>query len=226
MRGLFVTGTDTGCGKTQVATALIRGLRARGLRVAGFKPVAAGAEHRDGLLQNDDALALGRASGLSLPYAAVNPYCFAPPVSPHLAAAEAGETIDPEVIVAAAAALAARSDMLIVEGAGGWLVPLGPGLDLADLVPALGLPVVLVVGLRLGCLNHARLSEQAIRASGARLFGWIGSQVDPQMARLNGNITTLEDRLSSPCLGILPHPQSNTRLEPARRLDLDACLTV
>jgi dethiobiotin synthetase len=224
MRGLFVTGTDTGCGKTQVATALIQGLRQRGLRVAGFKPVAAGAEWHDGILQNDDALALSAASELALPYATVNPYCFAPPVSPHLAAAEVDTSIRLEQVRAAAEALAAHSDLLIAEGAGGWLVPLGPALDMPDLVRVLGLPVLLVVGLRLGCLNHARLSELAIRDSGARLLGWVGSQIDPQMARLNENIATLQRRLSAPCLGVLGHPKSNTRLERPLPLDLDACL--
>lgn len=206
--GVFITGTDTDCGKTFVAVRLIRELRAQGVRAVGFKPVAAGARWCDGYLRNDDTLALMAASDLDLPYREVNPYCLEPAIAPHLAAAEAGVSIDPAVILAARARLAARCDFLVVEGAGGWRVPLGPGLDMQALALALGLPVLLVVGLRLGCLNHALLSEQAIEASGARLLGWIGSQVDPQMRRLDANIATLCERLSAPCLGIMLHPAS------------------
>lgn len=204
-RGVFVTGTDTGCGKTHTSVALIRALRAQGLRVAGFKPVAAGADWRDGELRNDDASALLAASGLGLPYAAVNPYCFAPAIAPHLAAAEAQVTISFDPIHAAFEQVRAASDFVVVEGAGGWRVPLGAGFDIQGLALALGLPVVLVVGLRLGCLNHALLSEQVINSSGAKLLGWVGSQVDPGMPRLQENIATLETALSVPCLGILPY---------------------
>jgi len=219
--GVFVTGTDTDCGKTRVSVALILQLREQGIRVAGFKPVAAGGDWRDGKMRNDDALALRAASGLDTPYATLNPYCFAPPISPHLAAAQAGETIEVGPIRAACAELAADCDFLVVEGAGGWRVPLGRELDIQGLALELGLPVLLVVGLRLGCLNHALLSEQAILQSGARLLGWIGSQVDPAMARLNENIATLRSGLSTPCLGILAHPDSQAILEPALPLALE-----
>ncbi|MCP5429126.1 MAG: dethiobiotin synthase [Chromatiaceae bacterium] len=204
-RGVFVTGTDTGCGKTHTSMALIHALRDQGLRVAGFKPVAAGADWHDGELRNDDASALLAASGLDLPYAAVNPYCFAPAIAPHLAAAEAQVTISFGSILAAFEKVRAASDFVVVEGAGGWRVPLGPGFDIQGLALALGLPVILVVGLRLGCLNHALLSEQAIKASGAALLGWVGSQVEPGMPRLQENIATLEVELSAPCLGVLLH---------------------
>lgn len=207
--GFFVTGTDTDCGKTHAAVALISTLRARGLRVSGFKPVAAGASLCDGKLQNDDALALLRASGLPLAYDDVNPYCFGPAVAPHLAAAEAGALIELTRIEAAFGRLAAVSDRVVVEGAGGWRVPLGGSLDIQALACALGLPVVLVVGLRLGCLNHALLTEQAIRASGVDLAGWIGSPVDPGMARRDANVLTLRERLEAPCLGILPYGQAH-----------------
>ena len=203
MRGLFVTGTDTDCGKTRVAVAIIRRLRADGLRVAGFKPVAAGAEQgRDGL-RNTDALALAAASGLDVPYERVNPYCFAPPIAPHIAAAESGVTIDPGCLRAVFDELALSCDLVVVEGAGGWRVPLGPGCDIQSLALALELPVVLVVGLRLGCLNHAQLSEQSILASGACLLGWIGSAIDPDMARRSENLVALDGLLQSPCLGVL-----------------------
>jgi dethiobiotin synthetase len=223
-RGIFVTGTDTDCGKTEVALALVRGLRERGIRAAGFKPVAAGADWRDGKLQNADALALKAVGAGEFPYPTINPYCFEPAVAPHLAAAEAGVGIDVDTVVSACATLTSACDFVVAEGAGGWRVPLAQGLDMQGLALALGFPVVLVVGLRLGCLNHALLSEQAIRASGAPLLGWIGSQVDPAMARLNGNTETLIAQLSVPCLGILPHPSSQRKLDAEIALDLDALL--
>ncbi len=213
MRGLFVTGTDTDCGKTRVAVAIIRRLRADGLRVAGFKPVAAGAEPGPGGLRNADALALAAASGLGLPYELVNPYCFAPPIAPHIAAAEAGTAIDPDRLLAAFDRLAPSCDLVVVEGAGGWRVPLGAGFDIQALALALRLPVVMAVGLRLGCLNHARLTEQAILASGAALAGWIGSAVDPDMARRSENLDALAELLDSPCLGVLGYAT-----EPAEEL--------
>jgi dethiobiotin synthetase len=217
-RGLFVTGTDTGCGKTFVARALLRHLRVQGVRAVGFKPVAAGAAWRDGLLLNDDALALIAASGLDLPYAAVNPYCFESAVAPHLAAEAQGVEISAPAILAALDALRMAHDFVVVEGAGGWRVPLSPTLDIAGLARMLDLPVLLVVGLRLGCLNHALLSEQVIRDSGVRLAGWVGSQVEPDMVCLNENVATLVDRLAVPCLGVLTHPDWPGRLAPPRPL--------
>jgi dethiobiotin synthetase len=224
MRGVFVTGTDTGCGKTHVATALISRLRDTGLRVTAFKPVAAGARSSDGKLRNDDALALRAATGLGLGYGAVNPYCFAPPIAPHLAAAEAGVRIDPAAVVAALDDLDKAGDFVVAEGAGGWRVPLAPGLDVQALVSMLGLPVVLVVGLRLGCLNHALLTEQAIRASGVPLLGWIGTQVDPAMQRMRENLQTLQALLHGPCLGVLTHPGATAVADCARPLVVDALL--
>lgn len=223
-RGVFITGTDTDCGKTHVATALIRALRERGLRVAGFKPVAAGADSHDGNLRNDDALALIEAATLDLPYERVNPYCFAPAVSPHLAAEEAATVIELAPIRHAFDRLAGQRDFVVVEGAGGWRVPLGPDLDGQDLALALGLPVILVVGLRLGCLNHALLSEQVILASGATLLGWVGNRIDPQMARQRQNLDTLAQRLGVPCLGILPHVAAGAVPGARSGLDIDALL--
>jgi dethiobiotin synthetase len=214
MQGVFVTGTDTGCGKTRVAGLLIRSLRERGVQVAGFKPVAAGAVRRDGILQNDDALALAEASGLDLPYTLINPYCFAAPVSPHLAAADVGATIDLRRIREATNRLAAAADFLVVEGAGGWRVPLGPDLDMQDLARELGYPVVLVVGLKLGCLNHALLTAQVIRDSGLPLTGWIGNRIDPDMSHVDENVMTLKQRLGAPCLGVLPFVADGVELAP------------
>ncbi len=224
MRGVFVTGTDTGCGKTHVAAALITVLRKAGLRVTAFKPIAAGARYCDGNLRNDDALALRAATGLGLHYGAVNPYCFEAPIAPHLAAAEAAVRIDPAVVVAALDDLDKTGDFVVAEGAGGWRVPLAPGLDIQALALTLRLPVVLVVGLRLGCLNHALLTEQAIRASGVPLSGWIGTQVDPAMQRMRENLQTLQALLHAPCLGVLTHPEAATVADCARPLVLDALL--
>ena len=204
MKGLFLTGTDTDCGKTRVAVALVHALRAAGYQVAPFKPVAAGAERRSAGRRNADAETLIAACGGGWDYGLVNPYCFASPVSPHLAAAEAGEVVDATVLRGAAEQLAAQADLLLVEGAGGWLAPLGSGINIEDLALALGLPVVLVVGLRLGCLNHAQLSADRIRRSGAGLAGWIGSMIDSGMARRRENIAALRNRLPTPCLGCLP----------------------
>lgn len=225
MPGVFVTGTDTGCGKTLISTLLIRALRKRGLRVAGFKPIAAGAAECDGVLQNDDALALAAAAGLDLPYAQINPYCFASPVSPHLAAAEEGVVVDPAVVRAARDRLAAVADYLVAEGAGGWRVPLGDDLDIQDLALELRLPVILVVGMRLGCLNHALLSAQAIRASGAELAGWVANAVDPAMSHFEGNLATLRSRLAVPCLGVVPHLDFGAPSHDVPdRLDIDPLL--
>lgn len=218
--GLFVTGTDTESGKTYVSRTLVKVLRDSGFRVAGFKPIAAGAEVRDGKLRNDDALTLMSEGGLDLPYEQINPYCFAPPVAPHLAASDVDVVIDPAAILAAFRALAEQSDAVIAEGAGGWLVPLSQGYDMADLALMLGLPVVMVVGLRLGCLNHARLTEQMIRARGAKLAGWVGSQVDPNMSRVDENLKSLDELLLSPCLGVLAHPEASEAVSLARPITL------
>jgi len=207
--GLFVTGTDTGCGKTEVSLGLMHWLRAQGLRVAGMKPVASGAALTPEGLRNEDALRLQRQASSAPSYAQVNPYAFATPVAPHLAADQAGVSIDLPVIRNAWQGLADLADVVLVEGVGGWRVPLGKGLELSDLVRALDLPVVLVVGLRLGCLNHALLSAESILASGARLLGWVANSVDPEMLLPQENIAALAERLPAPCLGQVPwlvHP--------------------
>lgn len=201
VRGYFVTGTDTGVGKTRVAVALIHALRARGLRVAGMKPVAAGAA--PGAL-NEDVVALRTASNVEAPLEDVNPYAFDAPIAPHIAAAAAGVRIDIERIAAACARLAARADAVVVEGAGGWRVPLDAETDMADLAVRLGLPVVLVVGLRLGCLNHARLTAEAVRARGLPWAGWIGNRLEAAMPHEVENVAALRARLPGPCLGIQP----------------------
>jgi dethiobiotin synthetase len=200
-RGWFVTGTDTGVGKSRASCALLYALRARHTRCVGMKPVAAGAEpDACGALQNDDVLALRAASSFRVPPTLDNPVLLPDPMSPHLAAARAGRVIDIEAIAAAYRALAAQADVVVVEGAGGFLVPLSPAHTGADLAAALGLPVILVVGLRLGCLNHALLTRDAIAARGLPLAGWIASRLDPAMPGQDGNLDYLRAQLGAPLL--------------------------
>ena len=222
-RGLFVTGTDTEVGKTWVSVALIAALRARGLSVAAMKPIASGGE-RDaaGRLVNEDALALQAAIGGTLDYAQINPYVFEPPIAPHLAAAEAGVALSLERLAAQAQDLAAGADIVVVEGVGGWAVPLDERHSVADLARALGWPVVLVVGLRLGCLNHALLTAQAIEAAGLSLAGWVANAIDPGFERVEANLGTLRARLAAPLLGHLPHAPGAAPGELGAYLQLDA----
>lgn len=203
--GVFVAGTDTGIGKTAVSAALLAALNRGGRRAVGMKPVASGCARGPDGLRNDDARLLIAHSAGAPDYAQVNPYALPEAVAPHLAALGAGVEIRLDPIVAGFAALSTSADCVIVEGVGGWAVPLSPVLMQADLVRALRLPVILVIGLRLGCLNHALLSARAIEADGCRLIGWIGNRIDPAMARADDNIATLRDRLAVPCLGLLPH---------------------
>lgn len=202
---LFITGTDTGIGKTRVACRLIAALRARGLVVAGMKPVASGCAITPDGLRNEDALALRMATGLDVDYATLNPYAFREPIAPHLAASDAGTPVETSRIATAHAQLAARADAVVVEGVGGWAAPLGAQLDQADLVRTLDLHVILVVGLRLGCISHARLTARAITADGCRLAGWIGNRIDPAMDRVDDNIDTLRACIDAPLLGIVGH---------------------
>lgn len=202
--GLFVTGTDTGCGKTEISLGLMRQLQERGLRTLGMKPVAAGCERTADGLRNADALRLQAQGSSVLAYEKVNPYAFEPPIAPHLAGAQAGRPVELAEILSAYQGLAASAERVVVEGVGGWRVPLGADFDVADLARALGLPVLLVVGLRLGCLNHALLSAEAILDSGCTLAGWVGNRVDPQMLLPEENLAALAERLAVPCLGVVP----------------------
>ena len=203
-RGIFITGTDTGVGETIVAAALARGLVAQGERVAVMKPVASGSDRTAEGVRNDDALTLIAASNVEAPYDRVNPYCFEPAISPHIAAEEACIAVDTAHIRRNFDALAAVADLVIVEGAGGWLAPIGPHISIKDIVMALDLPVVLVVGVRLGCINHARLTKLAIESHGARLAGWIANTIDPAMPRRKENLETLTRELGEPPLAVVP----------------------
>jgi dethiobiotin synthetase len=202
--GLFVTGTDTEVGKTLVSVSLVRALVAHGLRVAVMKPIASGSMQTPDGLRNADALALAEASNVQLPYAAINPYCFEPSISPHIAAEEAGIEVRLSLIRDRFEALASGADVVVVEGAGGWYAPVNELQSMADLPRLLDIPVLLVVGLRLGCLNHALLSWKAIEASGAQLGGWVANCIDPRLERKEANLSTLERKLGCEPLAVFP----------------------
>lgn len=204
-RSYFITGTDTGVGKTLVSCALLHALRARFGRAVGMKPVAAGADATpEGALINEDVTALRGASNVQVDPRLDNPYIFAAPVSPHIAARLAGAYIELDVLVQRYHALAAQADAVVVEGAGGFCVPLNDTQTSADLAQRLALPVVLVVGLRLGCLNHALLTQEAIVSRGLTLAGWVANRIDPTMASTADNIDTLRARLAAPMLADVP----------------------
>jgi dethiobiotin synthetase len=207
MMGCFVTGTDTGVGKTLVSAGLLYTLARHHPRVVGMKPVAAGLVPWGDDWACEDALALRSASTLAVAPALDNPVLLPDPLSPHIAAARAGVQIDIAAIVRSYQALAAQADAVVVEGAGGFLVPLTDTLTGADLAQALRLPVVLVVGLRLGCLNHALLTAEAIRARGLPLAGWVANRVDPAMEAADENIAYLRARLGAPLLAEVPYQE-------------------
>lgn len=212
-QGYFVTGTDTGVGKTTVSCALLRAFAAQGKKAVGMKPVVAGSENG----RWHDVEQLIAASNIRAEREYVNPYALHPPISPHIAAQQAGIDIDIAGIERAYQALSSQADIVIVEGAGGFLVPLNAQQTGADLARALNLPVILVVGMRLGCLNHALLTAQAIHASGLPFAGWVANCIDPQMRTLQENIATLEQRLESPLLGIIP-PDFETNKEAESKI--------
>lgn len=217
----FITGTDTEIGKTTIAAGLLHAARKAGLSTAAAKPVASGCEATVEGLRNSDALALLGECSLPLTYAEVNPLAFAPAIAPHLAAVEAGVVLDVEALAGPVRQVLAKgADFSLVEGAGGWRVPLAGSANLSDLPIALGLPVILVVGVRLGCINHAVLTAEAIQRDGLTLAGWVANVVDPQTSRLEENLATLAERLSVPCLGRVPRLEQATPEAVARHLDL------
>lgn len=197
----FITGTDTGVGKTLVSCALLHAFAAQGKRAVGFKPVAAGCDDSD---HNEDAKLLRDASTVRATYGQINPYCFPHAIAPHLAARHAGVRIEFARILASYNELAAQSDEVVVEGAGGFCVPLNDKLDSVDLAKQLDVPIILVVGMRLGCLNHALLTMRAIADAQIECAGWIANVIDPHMSALQENIDTLRERIKAPLLGIIP----------------------
>ena len=204
-RAYFITGTDTDAGKTTVASGLLCAARRQGLSTAAVKPVASGCEWNEGGWRNSDALALWAQCSIPLAYEQVNPYSFEPAIAPHVAAREAGVALGALAICGAVSeVLSQRADFSVVEGAGGWRVPLNEHEMLSAIPLALGLPVILVVGVRLGCINHAVLTAEAIRNDGLQVAGWVANVVDPSTARIEESLRTLEGLLSAPCLGQVP----------------------
>jgi dethiobiotin synthetase len=202
MKRLFITGTDTEIGKTYVARALISQLVEGGYRVAAMKPIASGCERTGQGLRNEDAVTLMAAANVSLPYGVVNPYAFEPAIAPHIAAVDAGQTIDVQEVASAARTI--EADYLVVEGVGGWCVPLGGGRLLAELARAIADEVIIVVGMRLGCINHALLTASQVNRDGMPVTGWIANHVDPDMQVQAENLETLRSLIPAPLLGVLP----------------------
>lgn len=221
----FVTGTDTDAGKTFVTVLLLEALKQKGLRTLALKPVAAGCEMEEGEWRNDDANRLRQAMTQPLPYQQVNPIALQSAIAPHLAAAQEGRRLSVDRLAGLIrGALMTPAEVTLIEGAGGWLVPLNERETLANLVKELNLPVILVVGVRLGCLNHALLTAQAVAAAGLPLAGWVANCIDPTAAMVEENIQTLRSMLPAPCLGVIPHAPDATSAELVQHLDIDLLL--
>lgn len=204
-KAYFVAGTDTGVGKTMVSSALLHAYAQQGLKTAGMKPVAAGCNETDGRLVSEDVAMLLEAGNVRAAFETHNPYAFAPPIAPHIAAAAEHVVIRPRIIQDAYRGLTAVADVVIVEGVGGFRVPLGEQFDTADLAQLLNLPVILVVGMRLGCINHTLLTMEAIQTRGLELAGWVANRIDPQMSAFEENLQALDQRIGAPCLAVIPH---------------------
>ena len=229
-QGYFIAGTDTGVGKTQITCALMHAVQKNGLTVTGMKPVASGCEQTPDGLRNEDALLLQSQSSLDLPYESINPYAFELPVSPHIAAEKAGARIRIDVIHKQMLLLMKDTDCLMVEGVGGWHVPLsyrkcdqkGDQSNTEDLAIALRLPIILVVGMRLGCLNHALLTYEAIIRSGLQCAGWVANQIDPDFTHLQENIETLKIQFNAPLIGVVPFQESIGTEQISNLLDISS----
>jgi dethiobiotin synthetase len=205
-RHYFISGTDTDVGKTLVACGLLRAAALRGLRTLAIKPVAAGAELTENGLRNEDALMLMAAMTEVLPYQQVNPVLLEPAIAPHIAAEKVGKRITVSQLAGICRGVMMQpADLILIEGAGGWRVPLNRHELLSDLASELQAPVILVVGVKLGCINHALLTAEAIRSDGLRLAGWVANQIDPDMACVEENLATLNAMLDAPCIGIVPY---------------------
>lgn len=224
-KGFFITGTDTDAGKTFIGCALLERFKQAGLSTCAFKPIASGCRRTDEGLRNDDALLLQAHSTLEQPYDIINPYAFEPSIAPHLAAEEAGITIDLPTLMHSFARAQAGADVCLVEGAGGWLAPINATQTLADLALALRLPVILVVRIRLGCLNHALLTQESVLHRGLPLAGWVANCLDPHTARIEQNVAALRERLAAPCLGVVPFVPDKSVSRAASLLDIGPLLT-
>lgn len=230
-RAFFVTGTDTDIGKTSIASALLYAARLRGLSTAAGKPIASGSTPTAKGLRNEDALALQAQCHPALDYDQINPYTFEPAIAPHIAAAEARTLLElPSLTAHMQRTLALKRDLTLVEGAGGWRVPINPHVGFSDLAKALNLPVILVVGMRLGALNHACLTQEAIEADEVPIAGWVANIVDPQLqqhpkaSRTEENLATLHHLMHAPCLGIVPWLEHPTPAALAEHLDLSVLM--
>lgn len=220
----FITGTDTAVGKTLIACALLHAFAAQGRKVAGMKPVAAGCDETDQNARvelNEDVRQLRAASNILATLGQINPYCFAHPIAPHIAARKIGVHINFERILTSYHELAAQADVVIVEGVGGFRVPLNESQDSADLAQQLDLPVILVVGMRLGCLNHALLTSRAITDSGLKCAGWVANVLDSEMPALPENIDALQQRIAAPLLGVVPHQSRLDAYSTTRHLNIE-----
>lgn len=216
----FLTGTDTEIGKTFTSCALLLAWQKQELSAVGYKPVAAGAAKVDGVLANEDALALLKAGSEGFSLEEVNPYCLHEAIAPHIAAKNEGVSLELPLILAGFQQLARRADRVLVEGVGGFRVPLGDYFDSADLAKAIGMQVILVVGMRLGCINHALLTVEAIQSRGLKLAGWVANTLQPEMPRLQENLETLRTVIPAPCLGVLPYLPSHDPADAVQYLQL------
>lgn len=205
--GYFITGTDTECGKTEITLGLMQLLQDHGRSVLGMKPVASGAQPTNEGLRNQDARRIQQQSSIQVAYSLINPFAFAPPIAPHLAAGQAGVEIRFARILDCYQQLSAKTELVMVEGVGGWRVPLGSDGDLSDLAKAMGLPVILVIAVRLGCINHALLTVESIQSKELNLAGWVATIMDPDMLELQANLATLRRSIAAPCIGVVPHMQ-------------------
>jgi len=223
-KGFFIAGTDTGIGKTFVSCALLQAFADKGKRVGAMKPIAAGCEKTIDGWKNDDALQLMQHSNIELSYQLVNPVALPPPIAPHIAMEEAGESVTIAQLTKHFEQIKDRADYFIVEGAGGWKVPLNENESMADIPKAFGLNVILVVGIRLGCINHALLTVDAIQQSGNQLTGWVANIIDPEMLMTDENILALKNRIRAPLLGTLPFMDNEMVVGTPKKLDVDLLL--
>jgi dethiobiotin synthetase len=222
--GFFITGTDTGVGKTTVSLALMQALQERGLQVAGMKPVASGSEQTAEGLRNEDAVKLLAQGSVALPYAWVNPYAFEPPIAPHIAAQQVDTVIDVNVIDECYGKIARQVDVVVVEGVGGWLVPIGVTHTMADVAVSLSLPVINVVAIKLGCLNHALLTQRSITDYGLTSLGWVANHNVASGKLGHDLVQALAQRIAVPLLGELPHRASASVAEMAGFMDVSSLM--
>lgn len=221
----FISGTDTDVGKTLIGAGILEAANRKGLRTVAMKPVAAGCEQTEQGLRNDDALTLIDAMSVDLPYSQVNPIAFEPPIAPHIAAMRENKTLSVSRLTGFCNGILMQpSDFVVIEGAGGWRVPLNPRETLADLAIELNLPVVMVVGMRLGCINHALLTAEAIERDGLKVAGWVANRVDPEMSCYEENLMTLKTLIRAPLLGEVPFLDNANKEAVADCLNIDPLL--